>query len=94
MAKKTDKTIIEPIAADFAAVAKKVAQTAAPKVNKIKALVMAAPPQTAALKQIPLDLGIQVEKSIGGIEMGVLENGLPYLTQRCPNSGDGSRRNT
>ncbi|MFZ6778354.1 hypothetical protein ACO0LD_16130 [Undibacterium sp. Ji83W] len=33
-------------------------------------------------KQIPLDLGIEVQKDINGIEMGVLENGIPYLTQR------------
>ena len=32
-------------------------------------------------KQLPLDVGIRVEKSIDGIEMGVLQNGLPYLTQ-------------
>ena len=31
--------------------------------------------------QLPLDIGIRVEKSINGIEMGVLENGMPYLTQ-------------
>lgn len=31
--------------------------------------------------QLVLDLGIEVEKTIGGIEMGILENGIPYLTQ-------------
>lgn len=36
----------------------------------------------AAPKQLPLDLGIEVERVVGGIEMGVLENGIPYLTQR------------
>ncbi|QND84576.1 Uncharacterized protein ChrSV_2350 [Chromobacterium vaccinii] len=36
----------------------------------------------AAIKQIPLDLGVEVQKDINGIEMGVLENGIPYLTQR------------
>lgn len=34
-----------------------------------------------ARTQIPLDLGVEVEKDIGGVEMGVLENGVPYLTQ-------------
>lgn len=29
-----------------------------------------------------LDLGIEVQKDINGIEMGVLDNGIPYLTQR------------
>lgn len=38
--------------------------------------------QQATPKQIPLDLGIEVQKDINGIEMGVLENGIPYLTQR------------
>ena len=38
--------------------------------------------QVAAIKQLPLDLGVEVQKDINGIEMGVLENGIPYLTQR------------
>ncbi|ENZ77491.1 MULTISPECIES: hypothetical protein [Ralstonia] len=38
--------------------------------------------QQAASKQMPLDLGIEVQKDINGIEMGVLDNGIPYLTQR------------
>ncbi|WCM86677.1 hypothetical protein [Acidovorax sp. NCPPB 3576] len=38
--------------------------------------------QVAGEKQIPLDLGIEVQKDINGIEMGVLGNGIPYLTQR------------
>lgn len=33
-------------------------------------------------KQQTLDLGIEVQKDVNGIEMGVLENGIPYLTQR------------
>ncbi|MBP5119612.1 hypothetical protein HUS85_27635 [Pseudomonas protegens] len=33
-------------------------------------------------KQIPLDLGVEVQKDINGVEMGILENGIPYLTQR------------
>ena len=28
-----------------------------------------------------IDIGIKIERKIGGIEMGVLENGIPYLTQ-------------
>ncbi len=36
----------------------------------------------AAPVQLKLDLGIEVEKEVAGIEMGVLENGIPYLTQR------------
>ena len=37
--------------------------------------------QPAPPKQYALDLDVQVEKTIDGIEMGVLENGIPYLTQ-------------
>ena len=39
-------------------------------------------------RQLLLDVGIRVERDINGIEMGVLENGMPYLTQR-----EGSRQN-
>jgi len=38
--------------------------------------------QQAAPKQGILDLGVEVQKDVNGIEMGVLENGIPYLTQR------------
>ena len=33
-------------------------------------------------QRVLYDIGIKVERKIGGIEMGVLENGVPYLTQR------------
>jgi hypothetical protein len=36
----------------------------------------------AGPRQGVLDLGIEVERVVGGVEMGVLENGIPYLTQR------------
>lgn len=39
-------------------------------------------PRPATPVQLKLDLGIEVEKEVAGIEMGVLENGIPYLTQR------------
>jgi hypothetical protein len=39
-------------------------------------------PQQAAPTQLRLDLGIEVQKDVNGIEMGILENGIPYLTQR------------
>lgn len=38
--------------------------------------------QVATQNQLPLDLGIEVQRDVNGIEMGVLENGIPYLTQR------------
>lgn len=43
---------------------------------------MSNPLQQAAPTQLPLDLGIEVQKDVNGIEMGVLENGIPFLTQR------------
>ncbi|WP_275383789.1 hypothetical protein [Xenorhabdus bovienii] len=33
------------------------------------------------MTSIPLDIDIKQEATINGIEMGVLENGIPYLTQ-------------
>lgn len=38
------------------------------------------PAQPAPL-QLRLDLGVRVEREVGGIEMGVLDNGISYLTQ-------------
>lgn len=35
----------------------------------------------APSSQLVLDLNVQVQKDINGIEMGVLENGIPFLTQ-------------
>lgn len=40
------------------------------------------PPPAAPKQQISLDLGIEIQRDVNGIEMGVLENGIPYLTQR------------
>ncbi|UZE19621.1 hypothetical protein LOY70_08490 [Pseudomonas sp. B21-054] len=36
----------------------------------------------AAPQQIKLDLGVEVQGDVNGIEMGVLENGIPFFTQR------------
>ncbi|MGX5884671.1 hypothetical protein MJ546_28285, partial [Burkholderia gladioli] len=38
--------------------------------------------QVATQNQISLDLGIEIQRDVNGIEMGILENGIPYLTQR------------
>ena len=81
MPPKKDK-IIDPLEASFDAVARKLIDPAPHKLHKSSDLddilpVQAAPPQ----KQLPLDLGVQVQKNIDGIEMGVLDNGIPYLTQ-------------
>ncbi len=37
--------------------------------------------QPATHKQLVLDIGVQIQKDVNGIEMGVLENGIPFLTQ-------------
>ncbi len=87
MPKKTDQ-IIAPIGAGFdvvvkaAATPKSAAQKAAPKANENNDLGVKYTPQKAASKQLPLDLGIEIQRDVNGIEMGVLENGIPYLTQR------------
>lgn len=40
------------------------------------------PSEQANPKQGLLDLGVEVQRDVNGIEMGVLENGVPFLTQR------------
>lgn len=64
------------------ATGKRVRQQAAQKASKNKDLVPILPPEQAGKKQLPLDLGIEVQRDVNGVEMGVLENGMPYLTQR------------
>lgn len=76
-----DKTTIDPINDSFENVVDSIAQPAPPIFNKNKGLGSNLPSEPAPPKQIALDLGIEVQKEIDGIEMGVLENGIPYLTQ-------------
>lgn len=79
---------IEPINAEFDHVVKAVvspktgAQVAASNPNKNNNLASKIGAQVAIKKQLPLDLGIEIQKDVNGIEMGVLDNGIPYLTQR------------
>jgi hypothetical protein len=75
-----DKKTIEPIKADFDDVAKAMV-TPAPSLSSKTSNLPAVSSQTPAPLQLPLDLGIEVERTIGGVEMGVLQNGIPYLTQ-------------
>lgn len=49
--------------------------------------------QVATQKQMPLDLGVEVQRDVNGIEMGILENGIPYLTQRGLSEVTGIFRN-
>ncbi|MDX0320330.1 hypothetical protein GOC38_22315 [Sinorhizobium meliloti] len=48
----------------------------------------------ATQNQLKLDLGVEVEGDIDGIEMGVLENGMAYLTQRGLAAISGAARST
>jgi hypothetical protein len=73
---------IEPIDADFDDVAKALVKVATPLSSNTKGLPLKKSLAVAAPRQGILDLGVEVERVVGGIEMGVLENGLPYLTQR------------
>lgn len=79
-------TEIEPIDASFddvvGALVPKPQQAATQDGSNFKYLGKVMASGAAPPVQLPLDLGIQVEKQINGIEMGVLQNGLPYLTQR------------
>jgi hypothetical protein len=77
-----DKKMIEPIDAAFDDVAKAMVTPATPLSSNSKVLSPISAQSPAKPKQLRLDLGIEVEKVVGGIEMGVLENGIPYLTQR------------
>ena len=72
----------DPINADFDDVAKAMVPVAAPLSHNINNLGGKNSLAVAAPRQGVLDLGVEVERVVGGIEMGVLENGLPYLTQR------------
>jgi hypothetical protein len=89
-----DKKIIEPINADFDQVAKAMVTPATPLSSKSKMLSTVSGQTPATPQQLTLDLGIEVERVVGGIEMGVLENGIPYLTQRGLAEMTGAARST
>lgn len=48
----------------------------------------------ATPRQGVLDLGVEVERIVAGVEMGVLENGIPFLTQRGLAEMSGAARST
>lgn len=73
--------IIDPINAGFDEVVEKIVQPAGGKPSKNSSLTAKNALQPAPPKQYILDLGVQVQKVINGIEMGVLENGIPFLSQ-------------
>lgn len=66
--------------------------TTLPRKYKVLTKEIALSPATPV--QLKLDLGIEVEKEVGGVEMGVLENGIPYLTQRGLAAMAGAARST
>lgn len=76
-----EKNVIEPIDADFDDVAKAMAQPAPHKSMKNKVLGGKMAAQPAPPDQMVLDIGIEIQRDVNGIEMGVLENGVPFLTQ-------------
>lgn len=84
---------IEPIDADFDDVARKIVTPAPSLSSNNKDLAMVST-QTPAPLQLPLDLGIEVERTIGGVEMGVLQNGISYLTQTGLAEVSGAARST
>lgn len=89
-----DKKIIQPIDAAFDDVARAMVTPATPLSNQTNALSVKKGQSPATPVQLRLDLGIEVEKVVGGIEMGVLENGIPYLTQRGLADMSGAARST
>lgn len=84
---------IEPIDADFDDVARKMVTPAPPLSNNNSGLSVVQGQSPAPL-QLPLDLGIEVERTIGGVEMGVLQNGISYLTQTGLAEVAGAARST
>ncbi len=89
-----DKKIIEPLNGDFDEVAKAMVTPAESFDKENKILPPKSGQRPAPPKQLPLDLGIEVERVVGGIEMGVLENGIPYLTQTGLAGMTGAARST
>lgn len=84
---------IEPIDADFDDVARKLV-TPAPSFASKSSTLATVSGSTPAPLQLPLDLDIEVERTIGGVEMGVLQNGIPYLTQTGLSEVAGVARST
>lgn len=85
---------IDPIDADFDDVARKMVTPATPLPTENNKMAIGSAVTPATPRQGILDLGVEVERVVGGIEMGVLENGLPYLTQRGLAEMSGAARST
>jgi hypothetical protein len=85
---------IEPIDADFDDVARKLVTPAPILSSNSNVLAVKSGTTPATPRQGVLDLGVEVERVVGGVEMGVLENGMPYLTQRGLAEMSGAARST
>lgn len=55
---------------------------AGPSPNKINTLMALAGRKTAGPKQASLDLGVERQAEVNGLEMGILSDGTPFLTGR------------
>jgi len=74
--------IIEPINDTMENVVEKLMQPAGIKSSNNNSLSTETPSQPADGHQyMLLDVDVEVETTVDGVEMGVLENGIPYLTQ-------------
>jgi len=76
-----EKNIVEPIKASLDEVVDSIVQPAGQKMLKANELARKMASEPASPRQGVLDIGIQIQKDVNGIEMGVLENGIPFLTQ-------------
>src|ERR1700684_4460228 len=76
-----EKNIVEPINATLDEVVETIVQPATIKSNAANGLEQKMVSTPATPKQLVLDIGVQIQKDVNGIEMGVLENGIPFLTQ-------------
>ncbi len=74
--------IVEPINASLEDVVGSIFQPASAKPRRNKALMASTTTQPASPLQLVLDIGVEVQRDVNGVEMGVLENGIPFLTQR------------
>ena len=82
-----NKKIIDPIDANFDEVAKALIQGSerkeiTPKAAEIQVLAPKSGGIEITSAEPELDLGIEAERDVGGIGMGVLKDGTPYLNQR------------
>lgn len=89
-----DKKMIEPINAAFDDVARRMVTPATSLSSENSNLPTGSALTPATPRQGVLDIGVEVERVVAGVEMGVLENGVSYLTQRGLAEMSGAARST